>query len=89
MMGLFFSGPETPAFAAGKKLREDLIGILEDLFSAASHDHGNMKNRQKVYAESFMGLIQTWGILAVNDEMKPGDHLLYRIIHQYMHGIFS
>jgi TetR/AcrR family transcriptional regulator len=89
MMGLFFSAPETPAFAAGKKLREDRIGILEGLFATASRDHGNMKNRQKVYAESFLGLIQTWGVLAVNGEMEWGDHLLYRIIHQYMHGIFS
>jgi TetR/AcrR family transcriptional regulator len=89
MMGLFFSAPETAAFAAGRKLREDLVSILEALFIDAGRDHGNMKNRQKVYAESFMGLLETWGILAVNNTIPMGDQLRYRIIHQYMHGIFS
>jgi TetR/AcrR family transcriptional regulator len=48
-----------------------------------------MKNRQKIYAESFMGLLETWGILGVNNEILIDDPLRYRIIHQYMHGIFS
>jgi TetR/AcrR family transcriptional regulator len=89
MMGLFFSAPETAAFAAGRKLREEMVSILEVLFTAAGRDHGNMKNRQKIYAESFMGLLETWGILVVNNEIQMGDHIRYRIIHQYMHGIFS
>jgi TetR/AcrR family transcriptional regulator len=89
MMGLFFSAPKTAAFAAGRKLREELVSILETLFTAASKDHGNMRDRQKIYAESFKGLLETWGILAVNNEIEMGDHIQYRIIHQYMHGIFS
>jgi TetR/AcrR family transcriptional regulator len=89
MTSLFFSAPETAAFAGGRKLRESLVSILEALFTAAGRDHGNMKNRQKIYAESFMGLLETWGILAVNKEIQTGDHTRYRIIHQYMHGIFS
>ncbi|MDR0377564.1 MAG: TetR/AcrR family transcriptional regulator [Spirochaetaceae bacterium] len=89
MMGLFFSAPETTAFAAGRKLREELVSILEALFTDAGRDHGNMKNRQKIYAESFMGLLETWGILTVNDEIHMEDHLRYQIIHQYMYGIFS
>jgi TetR/AcrR family transcriptional regulator len=89
MMGLFFSAPETAAFAAGRKLREELVSILEALFIASAGDHGNMKNRQKIYAESFMGLLETWGILGVNNTIEMNNHLLYRIVHQYMHGIFS
>jgi TetR/AcrR family transcriptional regulator len=89
MMGLFFSAPETAACAAGRKLREELVSILEALFIAAAGDHGNMKNRQKIYAESFMGLLETWGILGVNNTIEMNNHLLYRIVHQYMHGIFS
>jgi hypothetical protein len=36
-----------------------------------------------------MGLLETWGILVVNNEIEMGDPIQYRIIHQYMHGIFS
>jgi TetR/AcrR family transcriptional regulator len=89
MMGLFSSAPETAAVATGRRLREALVSMLEALFTAAGRDHGNMKNRQKIYAESFMGLLETWGILEVNNEILMDDPLRYRIIHQYMHGIFS
>jgi TetR/AcrR family transcriptional regulator len=89
MKSLFSAAPETAGFAVGNRLRKELVSILERLFAAASGDHGNMKNRQKMYAESFMGLIETWGILAVNGEMTMTSHFQFKIIHQYMHGIFS
>jgi TetR/AcrR family transcriptional regulator len=89
MMSLFSAPPETEAFLAGKELRRQLVGVLEELFTAASKDHGNMKKRQKIYAETFMGLLETFGVLTVNNEISLDDHLGFRIVHQYMHGIFS
>jgi TetR/AcrR family transcriptional regulator len=89
IMTLFSAAPETPAYAAGAELRRQLVAIIELFFIEASGDHGNMKNRQKVYAETFMGLLETWAILTVNGEMRMTPQLQYRIIHQYMHGIFS
>ncbi len=89
MMSLFSAPPETEAFSAGKELRRNLAGALEELFSAAAKDHGNMKGRQKIYAETFMGLLETFSVLTINNEIKLTDHLSFRIVHQYMHGIFS
>jgi TetR/AcrR family transcriptional regulator len=86
---LFSSAPETPGFETGAALRGKLIKIYADLFFRASKDHGNMKNREKIYAETFWGLIATCAMLVINRELKPDDGTLYRIIHQYMHGIFS
>jgi TetR/AcrR family transcriptional regulator len=62
---------------------------LEALFKAASKDHGNMKGREKLYGETFFGLLESCSILVLNGELSLNDHERYRIIHQYMHGIFS
>ncbi|GHT74172.1 hypothetical protein FACS1894124_3660 [Spirochaetia bacterium] len=89
MLDLFSSAPETSGYAAGNGLRKALVSIIESLFALASGDHGNMKDRQKMYAETFFGLIETWALLALNGEMELSSHIQYRIVHQYMHGIFS
>jgi TetR/AcrR family transcriptional regulator len=89
MMSLFSAPPDTEAFSAGKDLRRRLAGILEELFTEAAKDHGNMRGRQKIYAESFMGLLETFAVLTINNEIKLDDPLSFSIVHQYMHGIFS
>ncbi|MDR1949629.1 MAG: TetR/AcrR family transcriptional regulator [Spirochaetaceae bacterium] len=86
---IFSAAPETAAYTTGRGLRRELIALLERLFTEAAGDHGNMKNRQMVYAETFMGLLETWALNAVNGEIRITNQLRYRIIHNYMHGIFS
>jgi TetR/AcrR family transcriptional regulator len=86
---LFASAPESPGYALGSGLRREIVALLEGLFAGASGDHGNMRNREKVYAETFLGLLETWAMLSINGETRIDDQLQYRIIHQYMHGIFS
>ncbi|MDR1930204.1 MAG: TetR/AcrR family transcriptional regulator, partial [Treponema sp.] len=86
---LFSSAPETASYAAGKDLRASLAGILTELFAAAAEDHGNMKNRQFIYGEAFFALLQSSALLSLNGELEIDEPLLVRIIHQFMHGIFS
>lgn len=86
---LFSSAPETASHAAGGQLRRELVSMLRGLFTEASADHGNMKGREWVYAETFFGLLDTWAILLINGEVEFDNQLRRRIIHNYMHGIFS
>ena len=88
-VNLFFSASETVSHNAGKPLRNHLVSTLTGLFKAASKDHGNMKGREMIYGETFFLLLQSCAILCLNGELKLDDHTRYRIIHQYMHGIFS
>jgi TetR/AcrR family transcriptional regulator len=89
MLILFSSAVDSDAYGAGVSLRRELLAVLETLFENAAHDHGNMKRRQKLYAESFLGLMETFSRLSVNGGLSPRGDLCDRIIHQYMHGIFS
>ena len=88
-VNLFFAAPETVSYNAGNDLRRRLTATLAGLFKAASKDHGNMKGRELVYGETFFLLVQSCALLSLNGELNLTEHTRYRIIHQYMHGIFS
>lgn len=89
MLNLFAAPMDAPAYQTGSELRRSLLAVLEELFERAGADHGNMRGRQKVYAETFLGLLETSALLAINREIVLDEPLRFRIIHQYMHGIFS
>jgi TetR/AcrR family transcriptional regulator len=89
LLRLFASAPETPGFGTGASLRGKIIEIYTGLFRAAVKDHGNMRNREKIYAETFWGLIETCALLTMNGSLKQDRNTQFRIVHQYMHGIFS
>lgn len=89
MMSLFSAAPDTVSYNAGKELRGRLSSALSALFKAAAKDHGNMKGRELIYGETFFLLLQSCVLLSLNGELKLGGQTRYRIIHQYMHGIFS
>ena len=86
---LFSSAPETQGYMASTGLRTGVLSAIETMFKRASRDHGNMKGREKMYSVTFLGLIETCARLALNNELDLTAHMEYRIIHQYMHGIFS
>jgi hypothetical protein len=52
-------------------------------------DHGNMKGRQRAYAATFLGLINTYAALGLNGYAELDQALVNNAIHQFMHGIFS
>ncbi len=86
---LFSSAPETAGHTASAGLRKEVLSAIETMFAQASQDHGNMRGREKIYSITFLGLIETCAHLALNSELDMGTHTEYRIIHQFMHGIFS
>ena len=83
------TGPQSQGYAACLPLRDSVNACLEELFSLASTDHGNMRGREKAYARTFMGVIQAWALLVINKEIELNEETLHRIVHQFMHGIYS
>ncbi|MDR2898499.1 MAG: TetR/AcrR family transcriptional regulator [Spirochaetaceae bacterium] len=86
---LFSSAPETPGYIAAEALKREIRAAVEKLFTEASKDHGNMQGREKMYGITFLSLIETCAHLVLNNELEMDTHMEYRIIHQFMHGIFS
>jgi len=68
---------------------EEQYQIVENLFLSATRDHGNMAGRQKLYAASFIGLINSCIGLWLNGYIDLDENLIQRILHQFQHGIYS
>jgi AcrR family transcriptional regulator len=86
---LWFAPPGGGGFRAvepyNKRQQED----LEHVFIKAAKDHGNMKGRHQRYAATFLGMINTIIVLGLNGYADLNDELVYKAVHQFMHGIFS
>lgn len=90
MLVTSFVPPSSEIFQSVSALHAKQYGLLEKMFLEAVPDHGNMRGRHKQYAASLRGMIDTYVGLALQGYMElDDDHTVYRIVHQFMHGIFS
>jgi AcrR family transcriptional regulator len=88
-LAMWFAPPDSEAFQAVINRNQRQQQILEALFERAAFDHGNMRGRQRAYASTFLGMINTYISLYLNGYVKLDSELAYQAVHQYMHGIFS
>jgi TetR/AcrR family transcriptional regulator len=86
---MYFASPAGEPNQAVMDYQRRLYHMLEDLFSAAGADHGNMRGRHNLYAATFMGMVNTYIGLFLNGNIELNDRLVYQAVHQFMHGIFS
>jgi AcrR family transcriptional regulator len=63
--------------------------LVEAMFAQAVSQHGNMRGRQREFAASFIGLVNTYIGLWLNGNTELLDDMVYRVVHQFEHGIYS
>ncbi|HPO48933.1 MAG TPA: TetR/AcrR family transcriptional regulator [Spirochaetota bacterium] len=80
---------ESVAYKIVKPYHDEMYSSINKMFFEASNQHGNMKNREKEYTLSFMGIINVYTLLIINDEIEISEDLIYRVVRQFMYGIFS
>ncbi|HBN09580.1 MAG TPA: TetR/AcrR family transcriptional regulator [Cyanobacteria bacterium UBA8530] len=88
-LALWFAPPESEA---GKTILPSLKrqhDSIEALFRKAADDHGNMRGRDRIYAISFLGLVNSYAAIFLNNLTQLDDELCFRILHHFMHGIYS
>jgi TetR/AcrR family transcriptional regulator len=88
-LSMWFSPPESTAFKAVLVVNEKQQRLMEAFFLRAAEDHGNMKGRQRAYAATFLGMLNTYISLGLNDLTELDSDLARSAVHQFMHGIFS
>jgi len=88
-LSMWFAPPESDAFKAVVLVNERQQQIMETFFLRAAQDHGNMKGRHRAYAATFLGTLNTYISLALNDLTELDENLAKSTVHQFMHGIFS
>ena len=88
-LSMWFAPLESEAFKAMQPFSQRQQQLMETLFADAVKDHGNMRGRQRPYAASFLGMINTYVMLSLNSYEDLNDEQVRRVIHHFMHGIFS
>jgi TetR/AcrR family transcriptional regulator len=68
---------------------ERITAIMRAFFEDASRDHGNMKGRSAEYAASYIGMLETYAALSMKSALRLDRDLSRKVVHQFMHGIFS
>ena len=88
-LSVAFSPPESEQHSVFRSRTEALYAVLRELFRAAARDHGNMKGRDLPYAASFIGTADAYVGLLLAGSLDPTEAMVRRVVHHYMHGIFS
>jgi len=88
-LSLWFAPEQSDAYKVAVRFHERNFAVLEKLFREAAGDHGNMKGRHRAYAATFLGMLNNYVALSVNNYATLNDQLTYQSVHQFMHGIYS
>lgn len=88
-LAMWFALPDNDAFKVVAAITTEQQRLLEELFIAASSDHGNMRGRHRAYAATLLGMINTYIGLALNNSLTLDDAIVQQVVHQFSHGIYS
>jgi AcrR family transcriptional regulator len=86
---MWFAPTYSETFKAVSAFNEKQQDLLENLFVQAASQHGNLKGRHQTYAATFLGMINTYIALSLNDYVELDPVLGHKAVHQFMHGIFA
>jgi TetR/AcrR family transcriptional regulator len=89
LLGLWLAPAQSEAVAAVRPWAERQQEICAELFVRAAGDHGNMKGHHRIYALLFLGMINTLIGAGLNGYLALDNELVFKAVHQYMHGIYS
>jgi TetR/AcrR family transcriptional regulator len=88
-LAMFFAPRDSEVHRLVAVRNERQHSSVEALFAAAAGDHGNMRGRQRLYAATWIGTINTCIGLWLNGYAELNDELVRRVAHQFQHGIYS
>jgi TetR/AcrR family transcriptional regulator len=88
-LALLFTPPHSETYAIASALHQRQYTMVEAVFTKAVKDHGNMRNRQTLYAATFVGQVNTCIFLWLGGHVKLNEPLIERTVHQFEHGIYS
>jgi TetR/AcrR family transcriptional regulator len=88
-LSMWFAPTHSEAFGAVADYNARQQSLLENMFIQAAKQHGNLQGRHRAYAATFRGMINTYVALALNGHTELDAQLVYKAVHQFMHGIFA
>ena len=83
------SAVNTTSFLTITPYCERIEEIVETFFLKAAQDNGNMKGHEREISRSYLGVINSYTLLLLNGKIELSEELIYRIVHLFLHGIYS
>ncbi len=88
-LALWFAPQKSEAQRAVTRWNLEQYRIIEQVFLTAVKEHGNMRGRQRAYATTLVGMINTYIGMALNGFTELNNELVTQAVHQFQHGIYS
>jgi len=88
-LGLSFAPPKSEEHEVVHPYQKRQQGMLEKTFKDAVRDHGNLRGHHQLYAVTLLGMVHQHVLRLLNREQRPGDELLYKVVKQFMHGMYA
>jgi TetR/AcrR family transcriptional regulator len=89
LLGLWLAPSQSESMAALRPWAQRQQELCAAIFLKATADHGNMRGRHRLYALTFLGMINTLLGASLNGYLTLNQELIFKAVHQFMHGIYS
>ncbi|NJN19119.1 MAG: TetR/AcrR family transcriptional regulator [Oscillochloris sp.] len=89
LLMLWFGVPAGEAFNVILAHNLEQHRLVEAMFAQAVADHGNMRERQRIFAATFLGTLNTYIGMAGAGFMALDDVALRQAVRQFSYGIYS
>ncbi|HEX3078043.1 MAG TPA: TetR/AcrR family transcriptional regulator [Lachnospiraceae bacterium] len=93
MFSFFYSAKENETHHAIRPYMQELFFTVQNIFEKASNELGNMNGRQEQFAVGFIGILNSYLLVYYEREYVDGNpvnnHIIYSLVHQFMHGIYA
>jgi AcrR family transcriptional regulator len=88
-LSIWFAPVDSEPYKVVAGLNERIYELIENLFKEAANNHGNMRGRHQAYAATFLGMVNNYVALSLNNYTQLNQALVQQAAHQFMYGIFS
>jgi len=88
-LGLWFAPQSSEGYQVVSRLHQVQFDLIQNVFTQAVVQHGNMRGRHRAYTATFIGMIHTYIGLALNGYAELNQALVEQAVHQFQHGIYS
>ncbi|GAB3536905.1 hypothetical protein GCM10027443_28430 [Pontibacter brevis] len=88
-LAAWYGNPENEASQVITPAIRQQHQLLEDMFQQAAKDHGNMRDRHQVYGATFLGMINTYVVQAMRQQVELNAETVKKALQQFSYGIYS
>ncbi|MFT2007053.1 TetR/AcrR family transcriptional regulator [Pontibacter sp. 13R65] len=88
-LAAWFANPENEASQIITSYIREQHQLLESMFQQAANHHGNMRGRQRVYAATFLGMVNSYIVQALHQKTDLSEFTVHQAVQQFSYGIYS